>query len=109
MLFNIFINDLLQTLHASKKGVSIGAIVISALGFADDVILMIEDHKDLQALIDICERWGRKNGMNFNIKKCNVLVLNGKRRDLDFKLYGASLEKIDSSKYNEELLPKGTV
>ena len=39
-LFLIFINDLLESLNASYLGAKIGNIVISSLGFADDIILI---------------------------------------------------------------------
>ena len=39
ILFNIFINDLLEELEKSGLGATIGPINISALGFADDVVL----------------------------------------------------------------------
>ena len=40
ILFNIYINDLLKELNKTKMGVRVGETVISALGFADDIILM---------------------------------------------------------------------
>ena len=40
LLFVIFINDLLESLNASYLGAKIGNIVISGLGFADDIILI---------------------------------------------------------------------
>ena len=43
ILFNIFINDLLEDLHASKLGVKMITITVSALGFADDVLLIADD------------------------------------------------------------------
>ena len=39
ILFIIYINDLLQQLDAAKLGVNIWDLTISALGFADDIIL----------------------------------------------------------------------
>ena len=54
ILFIIYINDLLQQLEDSKLGVHIWNIVISALGFADDIILVADKDKNLQRLTDIC-------------------------------------------------------
>ena len=40
VLFNLFINDLLEELYNSNNGVNIGLIHIAALGFADDIVLI---------------------------------------------------------------------
>ena len=39
ILFNIFINDLLQTLDSSKLGVLMPKKTVTALGYADDIVL----------------------------------------------------------------------
>ena len=42
ILFNMFINDLLDSLNNSNQGVTIGEIKVSALGFADDIVLVTD-------------------------------------------------------------------
>ena len=68
ILFNIFINDLLNELHYSHLGAKIGNNTISALGFADDIVLISDDPGNLQILIDICESWSSNNDMSFNFE-----------------------------------------
>ena len=99
ILFNIFINDLLEELHASNLGVQMITITVSALGFADDILVIADDPSKLQALLDICSNWSEQNGMPFNIKKCKVLVLNEALKGLSFKLTGAPLELVKETKY----------
>ena len=65
ILFNIFINDLLETLNDSGLGVALENITVTALGFADDIKLIADKPPKLQALIDICERWSRQNRVRF--------------------------------------------
>ena len=69
ILFNIFINDLLIELDKTDLGATIATIHIPALGFADDIVLVSDNPRKLQGLIDICYFWSRKNHMNFNIGK----------------------------------------
>ena len=65
-------------LEDSKLGVQMEKIIITVLGFADDVMLITDDPSKLQALLDICGIWSYQNDMSFNISKCKVLVLNAK-------------------------------
>ena len=53
-LFNVFINDLLDSLNNSNLGVTIGDIQISALGFADDIVLITGCPMKAQGLLNIC-------------------------------------------------------
>ena len=99
ILFNIFINDLLETLQASKLGVKMENVTVSSLGFADDIMLIADDPAKLQELLDLCGKWSRENGMPFNIKKCKVLVLNVSLKGLRFTLTGQILQLVKETKY----------
>ena len=57
ILFNIFINDLLKILQDSGLGAALQHVTVTAVGFADDVMLIAEEPSKLQALIDICGNW----------------------------------------------------
>ena len=81
ILFIIYINDLLKQLEQSKLGVHIWNIIISALGFADDIVILSQSANDLQKLINICVEWSKANGMNFNADKCRVMILNGRKKN----------------------------
>ena len=98
-LFIIFINDLLESLNASCLGAKIGNIIISALGFADDIILISDLPEKEQKLITICETWSKINYMPFRISKCNAMALNKIPAGLVFKLDGTKLKIVESHKY----------
>ena len=100
VLFILFINSLLSSLEASKLGAKIGPIHISTLGFADDIVLVSDSPDKLQKLINICETWANRNEMEFNVKKCKVMILNKTHncRTL-FKLYNTPLELVSTYKY----------
>ena len=99
ILFNLFVNDLLEELEQSGVGATIGTVHIPALAFADDIVLISDDPRNLQSLIDICQKWAEKNQMEFRTDKCKVMVFNGSPKGLDFKLYGNTLEIVESYKY----------
>ena len=80
ILFNVFINDLLNELEESRLGAYIGPIHIPALGFADDIALITEHPHKLQELIDRSQSWAIKNKMSFNTPKCKVMKLIAPQR-----------------------------
>ena len=70
LLFLIFINDLLKELKASGLGITIGAMKVSNLTFADDIALLADNKANLQRLVKITES-------SFNAKKSKVVIFNG--------------------------------
>ena len=99
ILFNLFINDLLEDLNNSGLGASIGPIMICALGFADDIVLISDSPEKLQRLLNICQSWALKNRMRFETSKCKVMILNGPARSARFKLNDQILDLVESYKY----------
>ena len=99
ILFNIFINDLLERLHDLGLGVVMENLTVTVLGFADDILLLAEDPSKLQSLIDICESWSTQNGTRFNTDKCKVLPLNVGMKGLSFRLMGQKLKLVKKAKY----------
>ena len=96
---NIYINDLLEELNSSNLGVTMPRTKITALGYADDVVLLADSPSKLQAQINICERWSRRNGMSFNTTKCKILALNVGLKGLKFTVSGNSIETVTKIKY----------
>jgi len=69
ILFNRFINCLLQTLNLQSP-----ASFPSALFFADDGVLISPTFSKAQALLNQASHWADKHGMSFNIPKCGYLL-----------------------------------
>ena len=99
ILFIIFINDLLNDLHNSRLGAQIAYQIISALGFADDIVLISDDPSKLQQLISLCDNWARKNQMSFNLDKCNVMVFNRSPHGLKFYIRSQLIKIVTLYKY----------
>ena len=94
ILFNLFINDLLEELNQSNLGAYIGPLHFAALGFADDIVLISDAPWKLQKLLDICSSWALKNGMTFKTSKCKVMILNETNTSARFTLNNATLETV---------------
>ena len=99
ILFNLFINDLLEELNKSGLGASIGTIQITSLGFADDIVLCTDSPKKLQRLLDICQSWASINKTIFNTSKCKVMVFNGPLANAELTIHSDTLEIVKSYKY----------
>ena len=97
-MFLIFINDLLEKLNESNLGAQIVNLIISSLGFADDIVLISDSPLKLQLLINICSEWAVQNQMEFNTTKCKVMILNRPCTNLCFALNNEQLEIV--KKYN---------
>ncbi|XP_064468588.1 uncharacterized protein LOC135380802 [Ornithodoros turicata] len=77
-LFNVFLNELLQELELSGKGVTIHThdtkglqttTHLPALAFADDIVLLARTSQDLQHLLNLCTKTAELNGMKFSKEK----------------------------------------
>ena len=72
---------------------------VTALGYADDIVLIADNPQNLQEQINICERWSIQNGMRFNTDKCKILALNVGLRGLKVTLAGIELKAEKTKKY----------
>ena len=80
-LFAIFINDLALEIKDSKIGLNIdGNLLVNILLYADDIVLLSENEKDLQSLLFIVERWCQKWRLDVNLSKTNILHIRGIRK-----------------------------
>ena len=75
-LFLQFLYDLLEELHKSELGISMGEFILSVLAYADDVTVLSLTDANLQQLLNICSAWASKNGMIFGLDKCFAVVFN---------------------------------
>lgn len=93
LLFIIYINDIdfeLETLEILKK-------------FADDtkgakVIECDNDRKILQDCLDRLVRWGERNKMDFNIKKCKIMHCGRNNPRYEYFMGGEKLNEVEQEK-----------
>ena len=62
LLYALFINDLVKELNALNRGVEIaeGGKKLSALLYADDIVLLAENKRDLQRMLDVVAGYAKK-------------------------------------------------
>ncbi|KAF9756173.1 LINE-1 reverse transcriptase like protein, partial [Nosema granulosis] len=102
MLFNIFINDILDEVC----GVNIPntGLKVPGLMFADDVVLFGESYEDICLKIEKVCTWTTVNKMRINANKCGILVWNclenaGNRVMLSVSTPFGTIEEVNSYKY----------
>ena len=83
----------------SGLGAKIDFLSISCLGFADDVVLTADNPLNLQLLMNICEKWAKKNLMEFNISKCKVMVFNCPPPSSKFTINNREISVVKNYKY----------
>jgi hypothetical protein len=87
-LFNIYINTLTTMIKDTSLGVMFGDEIINILLYADDVVLLASNAKDLQMLLDVFNDWSRQWRIVLNPKKSSVVVFRrpcDKQPDYVFK------------------------
>ena len=67
------------SLDRSALGIDCGSINIPALAYADDVVLLTPNPKDLQSLINNVDSWCTRNGIEINIEKTKVMHVRRKK------------------------------
>ena len=72
-LFAMFIDDLVSDINSKQAGVDCQTCSVSALLYADDVVLLAPSSANLQCLIDVVAEWCTKWEMNINTSKTNIV------------------------------------
>ena len=101
-LFALYIDPLLKKLNSSKQGCHIGHLAANAFGYADDILLLTPLCEALKNLIKICENFAVEYKLNFNPKKCKILVYSTLKLDtgnMNIKIGGHKIEIVKSEKH----------
>jgi len=95
MLFNFFINELLEELMQGPL-LSVAGLKCNTFAFADDLVLLANSDVEMNQLLLICERWSIRVGMRFAPGKCISLDPG---QETNYSLYNVPLTRALSAKY----------
>ena len=101
-LFSMFINDLVDSVRGTGRGLRIKDTNIDILMYADDVVILAETEGDLQVILNRVNSWCESWGISINVKKTKVLHFRQKRTplsDFSFKLGNQHIEYAHEYKY----------
>ena len=73
LLFNLFVNDLIETLKQSSYGVNVRDEKVVCLAYGDDIALLAETGQDLQNLFDITFEWCEAWHIKINTLKIKIM------------------------------------
>ena len=77
MLFNLYSEFIIQEATEGVEGIRLGGVNITNLRYADDAVLVADKRKKMQKMIDRLNKTCKAYGMEINVKKTKVMIING--------------------------------
>ncbi|XP_077985394.1 uncharacterized protein LOC144440039 [Glandiceps talaboti] len=101
LLFSIYINKFAKMLKNSNVGVQINTQIIPGIFWADDVVLIANNHWELQTLLHIAADFALKWRLSFNQTKSEIMFFGRKlhTKDTVWKLGDLKLKETKSYNY----------
>ena len=69
ILFNLYVDELIDSLRNSGNGCFVNTTFVGCIMYADDLLLLSPSLRGMQAMLDICTRFGTSHDIVFNVKK----------------------------------------
>ena len=107
-LFAIYLEDALEEISELKLGIQIGTSNMDIIAYADNILLITNNQKNMQRMLNCLKRYGEVNKIKFNPSKTHYMVFNEtfsrKNRDLKDNMYklkfqGDFINKVNEMKY----------
>jgi hypothetical protein len=102
VMFNIFINNLIDDIKSLNIGIDIDGEKIAISLYADHVVLMAENTEDMQQLINVLDIWCNNNCFKVNLSKSKVMHFRNpsvNRSSNQFILNGEVFDYVSSYQY----------
>ena len=95
VLFNVFINDLVNSVRLGNGGIPVLDTNIGMLMYADDIVLLAENESDLQRMLDKVSSWAHKWRIEFNNAKTQIVHFRWKSQEKTSFLFHCSGQNLD--------------
>ena len=99
-LFSLYSEIIMRNIEG-QPGIRVGGHNINNLRYADDTVLISENEKDLQQLLNIVESKSKEKGLELNSKKTEVMLISRKEEPplINITINGIKLKQRDHFKY----------
>ncbi len=77
MLFNLYSEFMIKEAMENIEGLKFNGTNVTDFRYADDAILVADKRNKLQTMIDRLNQSCKEYGMEINVKKTKVMVMNG--------------------------------
>ena len=77
MLFNLYSEFMVKKAIENAEDVKFNGVNITALRYANDAVLVADKRKKMQKMIDGLDKTCKTYGMEINVKKTKVMIMNG--------------------------------
>jgi len=77
-LFNVYVDDLSETLNSQHVGLFAGKKLVNHVMYADDLVILSPSSSGLQKLLLICEEFGSLHDIKFNPSKSMLMIFRSK-------------------------------
>lgn len=102
VLFNIYMDELIQTLNSTKIGCHVQGVSVNNINYADDMVLLAPSLSALKKLLRICEEFAKNHNLLYNTSKSIVMVFKSKNEIMQIPsvwLDGRKMDVVRSVKY----------
>src|SRR3989442_12339984 len=77
MPFHLYSEFMIQEAMKGVEGIRFGGVNITNLRYSDDAVLVAEKRRKIQEMIDRLSTTCKAYGMEINVKKTKVMIMNG--------------------------------
>ena len=105
VLFALYLNELNDHIKAFSQGILVDNLYVHSLLYADDLVLIAKDEKDLQSQLDALDSFSKSLKMEVNLDKTKVMILRKNKRKTQaknsviWKIGRKEIAECDSYKY----------
>ena len=103
LLFNLYMDDISNTLNSSRQGCIINGVPVNHIMYADDVALIAPSAHALQLFLNLCNSYASCHSIVYNTKKTVCMCVKPKQLKStivhEFVLSGNNLKHVVNHKY----------